>query len=485
MAQRIRILTPEGAAGRYSRKRPIDPRDYGAVGNGATDDTAALQAAIDAAGAGAVELPLLTFKVTGSLTLPSGCELRGSGPKGSILQATGDFPTVKIVGGEAQSIKNLKIANSFVGTRTTYDIEIVNPFKPVLEHVEIALGQTSLLGGGVRIYTDAQQAGTNNFMPQLNDVWVRNGRLLIENITDGKVHNCYLWGTYTGAGGTVELRSASNWTFDNVDVVPPQGNGAAYLISLGLNNLSIIGGLIDGSYDNIMTGHGIMSTDYVRGLTVTGVKFFNLGRSGLNLFDTRRSVFVGNIFVQGNKADNAYPDINLTSCTGNVFLGNTHGAPNPRTTPGRIYVEDGASGDNLLASSALEINSGIVPNGHYYNAGLFTAQPSTAIRDNRPQGNWPTSTALAKTTTYSITKDDLFNRRTVFANGTFTVTLPSVNSVHAGDDVIIKNTGTGTITVATTSSQLIDGATTQTLTANQAIRIMSTGSGAWGIVAKV
>ena len=84
-----------------------------------------------------------------------------------------------------------------------------------------------------------------------------------------------------------------------------------------------------------------------------------------------------------------------------------------------------------------------------------------------------------------VTTADIFAGNTITCNGTFTVTLPSVNAVHAGDDVIIKNIGSGTITIATTSSQTIDGATTQTLTANQAMRIMSNGAGAWAIVGKV
>ena len=65
--------------------------------------------------------------------------------------------------------------------------------------------------------------------------------------------------------------------------------------------------------------------------------------------------------------------------------------------------------------------------------------------------------------------------------GTFTVTLPSAVGI-TGQVYEIKNSGTGVITVATTSSQTIDGVTTQTLAVQyQTIIVQSTGS-AWIIL---
>jgi hypothetical protein len=477
------VLAWNTGAGKFRptyAKRAEDPRAFGLTGG--ADDSPALQACINAAGAGGVvELPPLSINYGTTLVLPTGLEFRGSGMKASILQCTTDIACLSMVGGEGQAIKNLKIANSFTGTRNSYDIDIVNPFKPVLEHVEIALSQSSLAKGGVRLYKDVGQAGSANcFMPTLTDVWIRNGTLRIADVTDVKVHGGWVWGTYTGAPGAVELSAASNCSFTDFDIVPSVNAG--YLISGGLSNLTIIGGLMDGSYDTVVTGWGIKCTDYVRGLSVTGVKFYNLSLGGVNITDMRRSAFVGNIFVQNNKGDNAYPDITLASAVGNVFAQNTFGAPNTRTSKGKIYVEDASSSDNLISQNVLEINSSISPNGHYYDPALFTVQSSTAITGNRPQGNWPTSTALAKSTAYTVLKDDLFNRRTIFVTGTTTITLPSVNSVHAGDDIVVKNTGTALVTVATTSSQTIDTATTLALAPQQSVRIVSNGSGSWSTI---
>lgn len=67
---------------------PIDATDYGATGDGTTDDTAAIQAAINAAnaaGGGTVSFPAGTFITTG-LTLYSEIHLRGVGPESSAIK---------------------------------------------------------------------------------------------------------------------------------------------------------------------------------------------------------------------------------------------------------------------------------------------------------------------------------------------------------------------------------------------------------------
>jgi len=79
----------------------------------------------------------------------------------------------------------------------------------------------------------------------------------------------------------------------------------------------------------------------------------------------------------------------------------------------------------------------------------------------------------AKTSTYTITSTD----HTIdCTSGTFTVTLPTAASI-TGRMYIIKNSGTGVITIATTSSQTIDGATSYTLgTQYGSITVQSNGT---------
>lgn len=93
------------------------------------------------------------------------------------------------------------------------------------------------------------------------------------------------------------------------------------------------------------------------------------------------------------------------------------------------------------------------------NTAIVTGDPVTTIA-GKAQGQINALTAyVAKTTTYTAAATDNFIDCT---SGTFTVTLPTAVGI-TGKAFIIKNSGAGTITVATTSSQTIDGVTTKTL----------------------
>jgi hypothetical protein len=86
---------------------------------------------------------------------------------------------------------------------------------------------------------------------------------------------------------------------------------------------------------------------------------------------------------------------------------------------------------------------------------------------------------VAKTADYTITEGDVVVD--VTANSP-TITLPTAVGVDlAHQAVIIKNSGAGTVTLATTSSQTIDGAAPGTLAAGEAITLVSTGAN-WIIV---
>jgi hypothetical protein len=80
---------------------------------------------------------------------------------------------------------------------------------------------------------------------------------------------------------------------------------------------------------------------------------------------------------------------------------------------------------------------------------------------------------VEKTATYNVSATDYVINCT---SGTFTVTLPTAIGI-TGKPFVIKNTGTGVITIATSLGQTIDGAATVPLgVQNQSINLISTGA---------
>ena len=80
---------------------------------------------------------------------------------------------------------------------------------------------------------------------------------------------------------------------------------------------------------------------------------------------------------------------------------------------------------------------------------------------------------IAVSSAYPITSRDY---QVECTSGTFTVTLPDATALPY-QEFSIKNSGTGTITLGTTSAQTIDGATTQTLVQYDNLIVMSNGTG--------
>jgi hypothetical protein len=67
----------------------ITPQDYGAVGNGIADDTAALQSALNAAGtSGTLSIPAGTYAISTALTVPSSVVILGAGVNSTIIKQT-------------------------------------------------------------------------------------------------------------------------------------------------------------------------------------------------------------------------------------------------------------------------------------------------------------------------------------------------------------------------------------------------------------
>ncbi len=107
----------------------INVLDYGAVGDGATDDTAAIQAAMDAAvaaGGSTVRIPAGSYNVGSPLIHKSSAvpiKLLGDGNRKSLLVATAAFDTILLLTGEACASANISSLPSagFIDSFTIQD----------------------------------------------------------------------------------------------------------------------------------------------------------------------------------------------------------------------------------------------------------------------------------------------------------------------------------------------------------------------------
>lgn len=93
------LLSNDGKNLVWKTSIEINVRDYGAKGDGVTDDTEAIQAAINAAGSGLVVFPSGVFMITGVVVRNKGAALHGDGRFGTrIKRLSGTKPLIDISG---------------------------------------------------------------------------------------------------------------------------------------------------------------------------------------------------------------------------------------------------------------------------------------------------------------------------------------------------------------------------------------------------
>jgi len=154
-----------------------------------------------------------------------------------------------------------------------------------------------------------------------------------------------------------------------------------------------------------------------------------------------------------------------------------------------------AAGSAFLSNVGNSYTAGLMPQSSNTNAFISGSNTAGSYDHN---GNWglgvntasiitmsgKTITAghatayVAKTATYSaVATDEVID----CTSGTFTVTLPTAVGV-TGQTYIVKNSGAGTITIATTSAQTIDGNSTISLSTQYASTTVVSDGANWKII---
>jgi hypothetical protein len=211
-AAELGTYTPTGTSSVASTiqaklRRYTDAKDFGALGNDANDDTAELQAALNAANGGTCFIPDGTYRISSALTVPINCAVRMA--SNAVIRATVAMDAIFITSESDNHINN-SITGGYLDCNDLADSGIwVKYFDSFLiDGVEIL----DNLVYGVRL---GRTAGSASFAAHINNL--RTTRALVavptgsvgiyfENVSDCSVMQSFIQGQQyivSGAAGTV------------------------------------------------------------------------------------------------------------------------------------------------------------------------------------------------------------------------------------------------------------------------------------------
>ena len=211
---------------------------WGATGDGATDDTAAIQAAITAAGVngGEVFVPVGTYKTTATLTMAKAVMLRGASEDTTIINYTGSGNAVLADGSSAGLTWKGKISNLKITTATgTIGIKIQDLVDYELNRVWVRGFSTA----GVNLNASAHYAISTRILNSIieentGDGVLATGLNAAVNhiiIRDSRVRGNGGWGINTA----IDIR---NWVIEGNDL---EGNTAGCISTMWAQGLSVHG----------------------------------------------------------------------------------------------------------------------------------------------------------------------------------------------------------------------------------------------------
>jgi hypothetical protein len=336
----------------------INVKTYGALGDGSTDDTAAIQAALDAAAAadgGEVFFPAGIYMVTTGLSLATGCSMRGGNPRTTELKTTSLTGDVLTLAGSSASVYGLgftcasmRTAGRYISMSAAARDNVIEDFILTNAFIGIEVGTA---GAGVvithinkgEIFGIAPTDGVGIKISGGNDTYISN---MVITSTAGALTECKAGVQIQHSGAvwmhTVDCIStrvgllvdpgtsqAITWCFFTACAFD---SGVAYGIKIAPTTGGSVVGLYFSNCWSSTNSHGLYVTEAGGGV-VDGVEF-NSGRMINNQYqgllvdggsnvNLRDSAIAGNSVVSvGGHAGVLYND----SVTNFAVTGNTLGA---------------------------------------------------------------------------------------------------------------------------------------------------------------
>jgi len=295
----------ESAAGGFSTV--LDVRTYGAIGNGVTDDTSAIQAAITAAvtNGGTVFLGPGTYKLTAALTIAMlaptvNIRIVGSGTATILAQATVGADIFKVGTNGAEHADNLYICD-LMTTGGRYALNLNNALQGVFERLTFA---TPVVG----IYLQ----GTNESHTFRNI-----------QITGASLHGIWGGNLNGGPGVVLDAPEVQKCLFQRIRVAGTTG-GTAILMTAGFLGSQFQSG--HNRFEQILlesNAKGSLEIDFafntvVDGLSTEDAPDANNTYSSI-LIDNGSTVYLAHLLIgKGSGANNFKYYLNVAS--GSVFV---------------------------------------------------------------------------------------------------------------------------------------------------------------------
>jgi len=339
---------------------------YGAKGDGTTDNTAALQNAINAGHA--VMIPEGTFNFSGTLTLKKDSIIVGTGKK-SILRYTGTGVALQeSVGSYQEGYDNLKLMNFTLTTNSASQtgIELTNNYQVTMNGLYVDGATTGFRTAGIHII-----GGT----PYTNSAVIR--------ITDGEIWLCVGDGVrVSGPGGAAAIWIERNHiTGNGIGVNQVLPSGAWPSTNFQINN-NVIEGNVNGAiqaevlYASSITGNYF---ENIAGSAATPVRIANNGfAQGLNISEN----LFGGKAAQYNIDMNGPADITGVIAN-NSFAGASVAAIRVNTARGLVIENNTLEASSVPTLVIMGAGARSVwlkdANGAQYVSGSGSVQPNLTL----------------------------------------------------------------------------------------------------------
>lgn len=406
---KITDTTPiEASISGSSLSRPYaDVRAYGAVGDGSTDDTSAIQAAVDGLptstpNGGTVLFPAGTYLVSSAITTGSlsNIHFRGMGTGATIIRANSAAIDVFCVGPAATPRKNrfsfsdlhidsdvTKTAGAGINFQNTTWISVHNVF---INEMDVGISMNNVSTGfldKVIIYNDGTSATKKG-------IYIEDGN---DQIIDHTL--IYFGATNEGHSGIHVVDTDAMW-IDNTDVIGcakglalmPTGAGKAIDWSFisnsafdsGTNGVGIYievaasGGLKGIVFTNTWTGsntkgvHIASSAGYVDGVHFLGHRSISNSEQGVLIADGE-NITLDNLYCTNNGKSASEAGIEIAANISEFAIRNCRSGQmaNQSNTQGYGILVNAGTGDNYIITDndvRLNITKGILDSANGNNS---------------------------------------------------------------------------------------------------------------------